>query len=191
MGFVVYSAICAYFMPGPVVQGLPLPSLKGNTLKYLCNGLSSWYLTLFLSAVLHVTGVFRLTAIIDNFGSIMTVAIIWGFTMSTLVFLSGFITGNQHRMSGNLIYDFFMGSILNPRIGHLDLKMWAETRVPWPVLFYTSVSCAIKQYELSGSVSAPIAFMVLAHWLYCNALQKGEECIPASWDIFYEKDGKW
>lgn len=30
MGFVVYSAICAYFMPGPVVQGLPLPSLKGN-----------------------------------------------------------------------------------------------------------------------------------------------------------------
>lgn len=109
---------------------------------------------MFLSAVLHVTDVFRLTAIIDNFGSIMTVAIIWGFTMSTLVFLSGFITGNQYRMSGNLIYDFFMGSILNPRIGHLDLKMWAMSRVPWPVLFYTSVSCAIKQYELSGSVSA-------------------------------------
>lgn len=94
-------------------------------------------------------------------------------------------------MSGNLIYDFFMGSILNPRIGHLNLKMWAMSRVPWPVLFYTSVSCAIKQYELSGSVSAPIAFMVLAHWLYCNACQKGEECIPTSWDIFYEKDGKW
>lgn len=33
MGFVVYSAICAYFMPGPVVQGLPLPSLKGNTIS--------------------------------------------------------------------------------------------------------------------------------------------------------------
>ena len=30
MGFVVYSFICAYFMPGPIVNGLPLPSLKGG-----------------------------------------------------------------------------------------------------------------------------------------------------------------
>ncbi|CAO3663395.1 hypothetical protein G6F70_005688 [Rhizopus microsporus] len=189
MGFVLYSFLCAYLLPGPVVEGLPLPSLKGGKLKYLCNGLAFWYLTMALSAVLHVTGVFRLTAIIENFGSIMTVAIIWGFTMSILVFLSAVITGKQHRMSGNVIYDFFMGAPLNPRIGHVDLKMWAETRVPWPVLFYISVSCALKQYEATGSVTAPVAFMVLAHWLYCNACQKGEECIPTSWDIFYEKDG--
>ncbi|KAG1458801.1 hypothetical protein G6F56_006309 [Rhizopus delemar] len=189
LGFVFYTAVCAYFMPGPVVEGLPLPYLKGNRLKYLCNGLSSWYLTLVLSFVLHVTGVFRLTLIIENFGSIMTVAILLGFTLSTVVFISAFLTGKQHRMSGSLIYDYFMGAILNPRVGHLDLKMWAETRISWPVLFYTSVSCALKQYELNGSVSGPIAFMVLAHWLYCNACQKGEECIPTSWDIFYEKDG--
>lgn len=30
MGFVLYSAICAYVMPGPVINGLPLPSLKGG-----------------------------------------------------------------------------------------------------------------------------------------------------------------
>lgn len=29
MGHVLYSAIMAYIMPGPVVDGLPLPSLKG------------------------------------------------------------------------------------------------------------------------------------------------------------------
>ncbi|SAM09637.1 hypothetical protein [Absidia glauca] len=189
MGFVLYSAVCAYTLPGPVIEGLGLPSLKGKKLKYLCNGLTYWYLTLFLSAVFHYTGIFRLTLIAENFGSIMSVAIIWGFTMSTLVYVISGIMGKHHRMSGNFFYDFFMGACLNPRIGHLDLKMWAETRVPWPVLFYISVSCALKQYETKGYISAPAAFMVLAHFLYVNACQKGEECIITSWDIFYEKDG--
>jgi delta24(24(1))-sterol reductase len=160
-------------------------------LKYLCNALSSWYATLVLSAVLHVTGIFRLTAIIENFGSIMTVAIIWGFTMTTLVNVIALSMGKTHRMSGNVFYDYFMGVSLNPRIGHLDLKMWAECRVPWPTLFFIAVSCALKQYEMKGYVSGPVAFMVLAYFLYTNACQKGEECIPTSWDIFYEKDGKF
>ncbi|KAI8373073.1 ergosterol biosynthesis ERG4/ERG24 [Radiomyces spectabilis] len=189
MGYVLFSFILAYIMPGPVVEGLALPSLKGKKLKYLCNGLSAWYATLVTAAVVHITGIFRLTLIIDNFGGIMTTAILWGFTMTTLVYICSVINGTQHRMSGNFFYDYFMGAVLNPRIGHVDLKMWAETRVPWPVLFFLSVSCALKQYELKGFVSGPIAFMVLAHFLYVNACQKGEECIPTSWDIFYEKDG--
>lgn len=30
LGFVFYSAVMAYIMPGPVVEGLPLPSLNGQ-----------------------------------------------------------------------------------------------------------------------------------------------------------------
>lgn len=30
MGYVVFSFILAYIMPGPVVEGLPIPSLKGK-----------------------------------------------------------------------------------------------------------------------------------------------------------------
>lgn len=30
LGFVFYSAVMAYIMPGPVVEGLPLPSLNGG-----------------------------------------------------------------------------------------------------------------------------------------------------------------
>lgn len=147
-------------------------------------------MTLAVSFLCHVTGVFRLTSIIDHFGELMTVAILWGFTMSTLVFVAGVVGGSTHRMSGNLFYDYFMGATLNPRIGPVDLKMWAEIRLPWPVLFYLSLSCLLKQYETYGTVTAPACFMVLAHFLYVNACQKGEECIPTSWDIFYEKDGK-
>lgn len=35
MGYVVYSFILAYIMPGPVVEGLPIPSLKGKRVSSL------------------------------------------------------------------------------------------------------------------------------------------------------------
>ncbi|ORX49430.1 ERG4/ERG24 ergosterol biosynthesis protein [Hesseltinella vesiculosa] len=189
MGYVLLSFVLAYVANGPIVAGLPIPSLKGARLKYLCNGLSSWYWTLALAAALHSTGVFDLASIVDHFGSIMTIAILWGFTMTTLVYVASCVQGTNHRMSGNFFYDYFMGASLNPRVGHVDLKMWAEIRVPWPVLFFLSLSCLVKQYQVHGEISASLSFMVLAHFLYANACQKGEECIPTSWDIFYEKDG--
>lgn len=33
LGFVFYSAVMAYIMPGPVINGLPLPSLNGGKVK--------------------------------------------------------------------------------------------------------------------------------------------------------------
>ena len=59
------------------------------------------------------------------------------------------------RMSGNFIYDVFMGAALNPRIRPVDLKMWAEVRIPWVIVFFLAVSGACKQYELYGAV-APV-----------------------------------
>jgi len=46
---------------------------------------------------------------------------------------------------------------------------------------------AIEMNEIK--TSGPMMFMVLAHCLYVNACMKGEECIPTTWDIFYEKFG--
>jgi delta24(24(1))-sterol reductase len=35
MGYVVFSFVLAYIMPGPVVEGLPVPSLNGQRVKYI------------------------------------------------------------------------------------------------------------------------------------------------------------
>eukprot|EP00638_Chattonella_subsalsa_P009821 CAMPEP_0117771182 /NCGR_PEP_ID=MMETSP0947-20121206/24301_1 /TAXON_ID=44440 /ORGANISM="Chattonella subsalsa, Strain CCMP2191" /LENGTH=318 /DNA_ID=CAMNT_0005596471 /DNA_START=244 /DNA_END=1197 /DNA_ORIENTATION=- len=165
-------------MPGPVIQGLPVPSLNNKKLDYLCNGVSSWYLTLIVAFVLHYWNWFPLTDLIDNFGSIMTWSIITGNVVTVGTYVSAFITGTTHRMSGSIMYDLFMGASLNPRIGILDLKMWSEIRIPWKVLFFVSLSAAMKEMEVAGFISAPMLFMVLAHFLYVNACMKGEECIP-------------
>lgn len=66
----------------------------------------------------------------------------------------------------------FQGSILNPRVGPVDIKMWAEVRIPWVLLFLIALGGAAKQYEKYGYVTPNQAFMVLATGLYINACAK-------------------
>ena len=179
-------------MPGITQNGLPIPSLNYASLPYYCNFLASWYATLMLAFAFHYTGFFRLPWIVDNFGGLMTVAIISAFSCSLLIDVLGrtmHYGGKPIRMSGIPVYDHFMGLSLNPRIGPIDLKMFAEVRIPWVLLFLISLSGAVKQYEERGRVTGNMAHMVLATGLYVNACGKGEQMIPQTWDMFHEKFG--
>lgn len=187
--FLVAQGLMAAFLPGLEIKGLPIPSLAGKQLVYRCNGYTAWWLSLFIIAILHFTGIFPLQQIYAQFGSLMVVAMISANAIALVVFFVAKTTGNAERMSGNLLYDFFMGAWLNPRIGMLDLKMWAEIRVSWLTLFLLTLSGAAHQYHTYGMVSTPMIFMVVAHFLYANACMKGEEGIPTTWDIFHEKWG--
>jgi Delta24(24(1))-sterol reductase len=152
-------------MPGFEQKGLPVPSLNYECLTYYCNALYSFYATLLTAAVLHVTHIFRITDIMNNFGSMMTVAMIWGWGASFAVYYITIWQGKQMRMSGNFFYDFWMGAPLNPRIGYVDLKMWAEVRIPWVLLFLIAVSGACKQYEDYGYVT-PVSTSLCINGLY-------------------------
>ncbi|CAJ0758127.1 19163_t:CDS:2 [Entrophospora sp. SA101] len=157
--FCVFEFFLAYTMPGPIVKGAPVSSLKGKQLDYLCNGVWSFYVTIFTSYLLHHYELFKLTDIIDNFGPLMSVAIIFGFLITFIIYAVTIFQGEQYRMSGYLMYDLFMGAALNPRIGKV-------------ILFYISVSAAIKEYEMFGYVSSSMAFMVFAHFLDTANSQK-------------------
>ncbi|KAI0774786.1 ERG4/ERG24 ergosterol biosynthesis protein [Trametes elegans] len=187
--YVAYQLFLGWVVPGIWQEGLPVPSLGYRTLMYKCNALGCIYITMATAAVLHLTNTWRLTELIDNYGHFMTVAMIFGWGVSLWIYVYTLAKGNQIRMSGNHIYDFFMGACLNPRLGPVDLKMWLEVRIPWAIVFYTAVSGACKQYEQYGYVTPNMAMMCLATWLYLNACGKGEECIPQTWDMFHEKWG--
>ena len=182
--FFVFEAVCYLYMPGVYTLGKPLPHLGGKQLEYYCSGVSSFYFTMAVAVVLHFTGVFRLYTLIDEFGPLMSVAIISGFLVSVVAYMSALYRGAQHRMSGYLVYDFFMGAELNPRMFHwLDFKMFFEVRLPWFILYLVSLGAAARQYEQYGYVSAELGFVLMAHWLYANACCKGEELIPQTWFV--------
>ena len=187
--FLAVQGVMAVVIPGLEIKGLPIASRGGRRLVYRCNAITAWWLTLAGVAVLHVTGVFPLQTIFERLGAFMVAAMITANAIAVAVYVGARLTGNAERMTGSVVYDFFMGAWLNPRIGPLDLKMWAEIRVSWLTLFLLTASAAAHQHATYGTVSTPMIFMVVAHFLYANACMKGEECIPTTWDIFHEKWG--
>lgn len=194
--FGLYSAFMflQYFLaltvPGPRTFGLPAPSENMHKRTHRCNAVWCWYFLIGAIAALHYFNVLPMWTIRENFGSFMTAAVIWGDGVSIIVYLYGQLCNRSIRMSGNVIYDFFMGAVLHPRLpGDICLKMYAEIRNSWMLLFLLATSCAAKMYKETGSISLNMYFLLLAHLLYVNACQKGEECIPPTWDISHEKFG--
>lgn len=169
-------------MPGYMQEGLPVPSLGYKTLMYNCNALYSVYFTFITAAFLHYYHIFRLTEIIDNYGHIMSVAMIWGFAVSFGTYFWTVARGEQMRMSGSFIYDVFMGAALNPRIGPVDLKMWAEVRIPWVIVFFLAVSGACKQYEQYGAVT-PVRVTLSSLWTVLVEWHSPEYGIHVSCDL--------
>jgi len=189
-GFFIMEVIFYLFLPGVYAYGKPLPHEGGKQLKYYCSGVWSFYMTIAVVAALHFSGVFKLYTIIDEFGPLLSVAIISGYLVSIVAYFSALYRGAQHRMTGYPIYDFFMGAELNPRLFNwLDFKMFFEVRLPWFILFLISLGTAARQYEQYGYVSGEVGFLLMAHWLYANACCKGEELIVTTWDMYYEKWG--
>ena len=188
--FFVFEAACYLYLPGVYTKGRPLAHEGNKQLPYYCSAVPSFYVTFALAGILHVTKLFSLSNIIDEFGPLMSVSIISGFVVSVIAYVSAYVRGATHRMTGYHIYDFFMGAELNPRMFKLlDFKMFFEVRIPWYILLLVSIATATRQYETYGYVSGEVAFVVMAHFLYANACSKGEECIVSTWDMYYEKWG--
>ncbi|RYG46753.1 hypothetical protein EON67_09200, partial [archaeon] len=193
VGFLAVEAVFAVVMPGLDLNGRA--DETGAVLKYRCNAYMSWWVTLAVLGALHYTGTFDFGEIASHVGSYMTVAIIFADIASVWVYVYAFVAKLTHRMSGNHVYDFFMGGILHPRIGILDIKMFAEIRMSWFLLFILTASGAVYRHQ-QDLMSNPNAewnqsslFMILAHFLYANACAKGEHYVPPTWDIFHEKFG--
>lgn len=177
LSLLIMQLLFAFVMPGVKQQGLPVSSLGGRTLTYNCNAYSALYATIAVIGALHYTGQFNMADIIDLYGPLLTVASIAGFLLA----LGTYVTGEGYRMSGNLVYDYFMGSTLNPRIGSVDIKMFCEIRVSWAILFAIAMGCVAKQHQEYGYVSANAWLFAYGTWLYVNACAKGEQFIPQTW----------
>ncbi|GAA5912614.1 delta(24(24(1)))-sterol reductase [Sporobolomyces salmoneus] len=185
LSFLSLQLVLAFILPGVTQQGLPVSSLGGKTLTYHCNAYSCVYSTVFIVYLAHHFHFFHLSEIIDLYGPLLSVASISGFLLAGVVYLFG----DNYRMSGNWIYDYFMGSTLNPRIGNVDIKMFAEIRISWTLLFAIAMGGVSKQYELYGRTSGNAWLFAYGTALYLNACAKGEQYIPQTWDMNYEKFG--
>lgn len=129
----------------------------GNQLIYNVNGLQAWFLSnIFFILGSYGFGWFSPTFVFDNWGGILWIANAFGFILAISVFLKAYWFPSfkaDRKFSGSILYDFFMGIELNPRIGSIDLKFFANGRpgiVAWTII---NGSFIAAQYERYGYVT--------------------------------------
>jgi delta14-sterol reductase len=137
------------------------------------------------------------TYISDNYIQLITSSLLISYAVATFVYVRSFSVKPNDRdgrmlaaggVSGNLLYDWFIGRELNPRvtlpfIGEIDLKQWLELRPG--MLGWVIVDCAwcAKQYRTYGYVTDSIICITAMQTLYVIDSWWNEAAILTTIDI--------
>jgi delta14-sterol reductase len=133
----------------------------------------------------------------DNYVQLLAAANIISYAIAIFVYVRSFSVkaGNKEKrelaaggQSGNMLYDFFIGRELNPRvtiplIGEVDIKEFCELRpgmLGWIIL---NLSFCAKQYRNYGYVTDSIATLTVVQALYIVDSWWNESAILTTIDI--------
>jgi len=187
VGWFLLQALFQIAAPGKIHEGSVLAD--GLRLKYKMNGwMSFWASLAFIGAVVSL-GWLSPTFVYDQFGPLLTTANLFAFAFSLFLYIHGRTPKGDDRITGNFLYDYFMGVRLNPRIGGFDFKFFCESRpglIGWVVVNF---ALAAKQYELHAALTTPMLLVLAFHFLYVADYFWHEEAILTTWDIKHERFG--
>jgi protein-S-isoprenylcysteine O-methyltransferase Ste14 len=183
-GWVALQVVLQAWAPGPVRAGVPLAD--GSRLAYRLNGWLSFWITLAVVLAAGAAGVVSPTAAYDEFGPLLTTVNVVAFTLAAWLYVQGRRAGST---TGDPIRDYFMGTTLNPRLGHFDLKYFCESRPGLILWVVFNLSFAAAQYQRHGTVSTAMVLVNAFQFLYVADYFFHEEAILTTWDIKHERFG--
>ncbi|KAF2121279.1 sterol C-14 reductase-like protein [Lophiotrema nucula] len=204
-GYYLLSLVLYAFLPAEEASSTPLRT--GGRLKYRFN---AFYSALFTMSILGAGTVvegaeFRVwTFISDNFVPILTTNILIAYGLAFFVYVRSFTV--QHPKdpdmrelaaggrSGNVLYDWFIGRELNPRItfpifGEVDIKAFMELRpgmLGWVILDFAFI---MQQYRNFGKVTDSILLITAAQSIYTFDALYMEPAILTTIDIIADGFG--
>ena len=166
--WVVFQAFLYMVLPGPISTGQLTPA--GNLLKYKTNGLRAWLVTHIVFLAAGFFGYLDLAIIAKHFEGLFFAFNVYGFLLSIFAFAKAHLAPSYPgdcKFSGSLIFDFFVGIELNPRLGeHFDLKLFHNGRpgiVAWTLI---DISYTALQYQKFGRVTNSMLLVDLFHFIY-------------------------
>jgi protein-S-isoprenylcysteine O-methyltransferase Ste14 len=186
-GWLLLHAFLLMVLPGKVVEGPP--QHDGSKLKFKLNGLLAFLISLGAVVGLLAGGVVRATDLIAELPSVLMVATITIVVLSLWFYVWGKGRGPLERSTGNLLYDFFMGTGLNPRVGKFDFKFFFESRMGMASWGALAVIALWAQKEQTGTVSTAMAVVVGCHLWYIVDFFVFESALLWTLDFTYENFG--
>uniref|UniRef100_A0A3Q1G8B5 Delta(14)-sterol reductase LBR n=2 Tax=Acanthochromis polyacanthus TaxID=80966 RepID=A0A3Q1G8B5_9TELE len=185
--------VLLYVLPvGKLSEGMPLRS--GERLKYRTNG----FFAIAVSALAVAAAVHQgvdLTYVHSRFLQLATATFIISVLLSIYLYIrSRYAAPEQLALggnSGNVVYDFFKGHELNPRIKSFDLKFFCEMRpglIGWCLINFAMALAEMKQQGLD----APSYSMILVNLFQLLYVVDGlwnEEAILTTMDLMHDGFG--
>lgn len=186
-GFIAFQVLLDVGLPGKRVKGLK--QRDGVVLEYRLNGFASLWITVAGVGALLYFGVLSGKAVLDELGAMLVIAIVFSFAFSAFLYVYGHRSQRQEARSGNVIYDYFMGTSLNPRVGSFDLKFFMESKIGLSMWIALVMALAAAEHEMTGEVSTPMILVGIFQLFYVADFYFFEEAMLSTWDINYENYG--
>jgi delta14-sterol reductase/lamin-B receptor len=180
-------ALFAIVAPGKIAEGAVLRD--GTRLPYKLNGLVAFLASIGVLVGLLAGGVVRASTIVAELGPLITVATLMIAALSVWFYVWGRRRGARERSTGNVIYDFFMGTVLNPRIGLFDFKFFFESRMGMASWGALAVILPWAEVERTGSLSTAMAVVSFCQLWYVTDFFVFESNLLSMLDIIYENFG--
>jgi len=158
LGYSLFQLILMKILPGPIAYGPVTP--KGNTPVYTDNGFACYVVTMAcfagLTYYLKTYTIYSPSIVYDMWGDFLITITVFSMIFCVFLTFKGlyYPSSEDHGTTGNLLFDYYWGTELYPRIFGWDVKVFTNCRfgmTVWPLLVCIH---AVKSYELHGFVDS-------------------------------------
>jgi len=187
--FVALELLLLLVLPGEQFRGPATPA--GNRPTYRLNGVPAFFVTLGLFWLGARLGWFPPSVVYDHFGPLLSTLCLFALGFCVILYAKGRVapTNDDTVVTGNLVFDYFQGTELHPRVLGVSLKQLCNCRLAmmgWAVIV---VSCAAAQRAQLGHLSVGMAIAVGLQLAYIFKFFVWEGGYFASLDITHDRFG--
>ena len=159
IAYLAWFAFCVVLhlaLVGHQVQGTVLRN--GERLPYKMNGLTIFLVSTIGAAAAAYSNVFDLAYAYRAYVPLLTASVAFSFALSVYVYAMSFAKDAKGKPkllaeggnTGNVVYDFFIGRELNPRIGTFDWKCFCELIPGLTLWVLLDMACVHAAYVHAG-----------------------------------------
>jgi len=185
--WLVLQAVLYVVAPGRVLQGWPTE--HGERAEYRINGLFAFGVSAALLVAALALELVSARAVLAQLGPLLTIATLFAVVAAALTHVAGRRRAHLERSTGNPIYDFYMGTILNPRIGRHDLKFFFESRIGMGSWGAFAILMPAAELEMHGTLSTAMIVVSLCQLVYIVDFFVFESTLLSMIDIIEENLG--
>ncbi|GAA5999602.1 delta(14)-sterol reductase [Rhodotorula paludigena] len=193
LAWYAWCVVCALALPGKEEKGVELRN--GQRLTYKMNAFATLVVT--MAAIAGWTAVYGIDALLyipHHWAQLVTATTLFSFALAFFVYGQSIVPelfpkafeppmlalgGN----TGNRLYDWFIGRVLNPRIGSFDIKAFNEMRPGLILWVVFDLAFVAWQYERIGRVTDSMILTVAFHAWYVFDAEFNESNILTTMDI--------